>query len=105
MLSPHVSQSCCEAQEGARNSGAAREPAANPTAAASSASSARAGRTTRDTFLRPHTLHGYAIDGCTSPRSRRSRADTARARRDTTMVFYLVGLGLGDERDITVRGL
>ena len=41
--------------------------------------------------LPPHTLHGYAIDGCT--------------QHNTAMVFYLVGLGLGDERDITVRGL
>ena len=90
MLSPHVSQSCCEAQEGAQQRCGKR--ASHRPCSCSKQCIERLRRQDDQRYvLPPHTLHGYAIDGCT--------------QHNTAMVFYLVGLGLGDERDITVRGL
>ena len=86
----NVSQSCCEAQEGAQQRCGKR--ASHRPCSCSKQCIERLRRQDDQRYvLPPHTLHGYAIDGCTP--------------HNTAMVFYLVGLGLGDERDITVRGL
>jgi len=41
---------------------------------------------------------------CASPQSVAPRA-SLRIQRHTSMVLYMIGLGLGSERDITLRGL
>lgn len=42
-----------------------------------------------------------------TPRTRHARSDSRglTAERLSIMVLYVIGLGLGDEKDITVRGL
>ena len=67
MLSPNVSQSCCEAQEGAQQRCGKR--ASHRPCSCSKQCIERLRRQDDQRYvLPPHTLYGYAIDGCTSPR-------------------------------------
>ena len=89
MLSPHVSQSCCEAQEGAQQRCGKR--ASHRPCSCSKQCIERLRRQDDQRYvLPPHTLHG----------TRHRRLHTAQY-----MVFYLVGHGTGRRARHTVRGL